>query len=125
MGLDMYLTKRVYIGADFPHRKITGVIDIKADGERIPVNFYKVNSITEQVAYWRKCWTIHEWFVKHVQNGVDDCKEFRVTYDKLMELDAFSEAAAFTEDDCDMFKETVTMLADLDPNGDYYYRSSW
>ena len=29
--------------------------------------------ITENVAYWRKANAIHDWFVNHVQDGVDDC----------------------------------------------------
>ena len=29
MGLDMYLEKKTYIGANFKRRKISGIIDIK------------------------------------------------------------------------------------------------
>lgn len=32
------------------------------------------DSTIEQVGYWRKENMIHQWFVDHVQNGVDDCK---------------------------------------------------
>lgn len=39
-----------------------------------------------QVAYWRKSNQIHKWFVDHVQNGVDDCKEYRVTREQLQLL---------------------------------------
>ena len=35
---------------------------------------YGHNSIMKQVGYWRKENMIHQWFVDHVQNGVDDCK---------------------------------------------------
>lgn len=34
---------------------------------------YGHSSIMEQVGYWRKENMIHQWFVDHVQNGVDDC----------------------------------------------------
>lgn len=34
---------------------------------------YGHNSIMEHVGYWRKENMIHQWFVDHVQNGVDDC----------------------------------------------------
>ena len=34
---------------------------------------YGHNSIMEEVGYWRKENMIHQWFVDHVQNGVDDC----------------------------------------------------
>ncbi len=39
-----------------------------------------------QVAYWRKANQIHAWFVKHVQNGKDDCQEYHVTRDQLQLL---------------------------------------
>ena len=29
--------------------------------------------IIEEVGYWRKANQIHNWFVDHVQNGIDDC----------------------------------------------------
>lgn len=29
MGLDQWLTKKIYIGAEYDHRKITGAIDLK------------------------------------------------------------------------------------------------
>jgi hypothetical protein len=34
---------------------------------------YGHNSIMEEVGYWRKENMIHQWFVDHVQNGIDDC----------------------------------------------------
>ena len=43
-------------------------------------------SVQVQVAYWRKANQIHKWFVDHVQNGNDDCEEYRVTRDQLQLL---------------------------------------
>lgn len=34
---------------------------------------YGHDSIMEQVGYWRKENMIHQWFVDHVQDGIDDC----------------------------------------------------
>ena len=43
--------------------------------------------ITEQVGYWRKANQIHNWFVKNIQDGVDDCNYHReVTEEDLNEL---------------------------------------
>ena len=39
-----------------------------------------------QVGYWRKANQIHSWFVKHVQGGVDNCEEYRVTREQLQLL---------------------------------------
>lgn len=48
---------------------------------------YEFRRIMEQVAYWRKANAIHDWFVEHVQNGVDDCDYHdEVTKEILEEL---------------------------------------
>ena len=58
MGLDMYLLK------DFK----------ETDGDY------------NKEAYWRKANAIHNWFVKNVQNGEDDCGYYEVTHDQLEKL---------------------------------------
>ena len=57
MGLDMYLNK------------YTGDSDCASDR-----------------VYWRKANQIHGWFVRNVQDNVDNCEEYRVTTDQLKEL---------------------------------------
>jgi hypothetical protein len=39
-----------------------------------------------EVGYWRKANQIHRWFVQNVQNGVDDCGEYKVTAEQLIQL---------------------------------------
>ena len=39
-----------------------------------------------EVAYWRKANHIHRWFVDNVQNGIDDCGEYKVTKEQLIQL---------------------------------------
>jgi hypothetical protein len=86
MGLDMYLTKRLYVGAEYEHRKVTGKIDIKIDGKKLPVNFSKISYIEERAAYWRKANQIHQWFVDNVQSGNDDCGRYDVSKEQLRQL---------------------------------------
>lgn len=43
-------------------------------------------TVEEKVAYWRKENAIHNWFVNHVQNGVDDCGYYKVTENDIEEL---------------------------------------
>lgn len=40
----------------------------------------------EGIGYWRKANHIHNWFVKYVQNEVDDCGVYEVSEDALLEL---------------------------------------
>ena len=86
MGLDMYLTRKKYIGAKYDHNNVTGNVDIKINGIVIPIDFKKITYIDEEVGYWRKANAIHNWFVDHVQEGVDDCKEYYVDFETLEEL---------------------------------------
>lgn len=48
---------------------------------------YSHNMIFENIGYWRKANHIHNWFVEHVQNGIDDCEYHNeVTKEILEEL---------------------------------------
>jgi hypothetical protein len=86
MGLDMYLEKRVFIGAQYEHRQVKGTIDLEAEGVKIPINFKRVSEIVEVVAYWRKANQIHKWFVDNVQDGNDNCADYYVAPEQLEEL---------------------------------------
>jgi hypothetical protein len=86
MGLDMYLRKRVYIGANYDHNKVSGKITIKKDSKPVKINFKKVTEIIESAGYWRKANAIHKWFVDNVQDGVDDCREAYVSKENLIDL---------------------------------------
>ena len=39
-----------------------------------------------QIASWRKANAIHKWFVDNVQDGVDDCGDYKVTKEHLIQL---------------------------------------
>lgn len=86
MGLDMYLTKRIYIGANYKHRNITGAISLEQNGKPITINLDRVSYVEEQVAYWRKANMIHNWFVQNCQDGNDDCQRSEVSFEQLEEL---------------------------------------
>lgn len=68
MGLDMYLTGHAYP-------------DDKKDEYDM-----QIDVVICTIGYWRKANAIHKWFVDNVQDKVDDCKEYRVTRDKLEQL---------------------------------------
>jgi hypothetical protein len=86
MGLDMYLDREVYIGAQWEHRNVTGTIEIMIGDRKADVNLSKVSSITERVAYWRKANAIHKWFVDNIQGGVDNCGRYYVGREDLQRL---------------------------------------
>lgn len=43
-------------------------------------------TIFEEIGYWRKANSIHNWFVNNIQNGVDNCGIYEVTKEQLEDL---------------------------------------
>lgn len=151
MGLDMYLTKKIFVGAEYEHRKVTGKVEIFIYGEPIKINFNKVSYIEESVAYWRKANAIHKWFVDNVQDGEDNCSTYYVSEEdfKLLLSDinkVLSDNSVASEilptndgfffggtdydeyyfDDLKYTKEVIeSILSEENFSGEYYYHSSW
>lgn len=155
MGLDMYLEARKFVsGWDFKpeeeremFRQIVSTVGLdEVQDER----FLTVNV---NVAYWRKANAVHEWFVKNVQNGEDDCKLYHVSREKLIELQTICERV-YRSGDPELAKELLPtasgfffgatdydeyyfeqiewtarrlgLLLDKMPEDiDFYYQSSW
>lgn len=86
MGLDMYLSRKKYIGANYDHRNVDAIISITIGGKKVPIDIKKISYIEEAVGYWRKANQIHNWFVENVQDGEDDCKSYSVDIEDLKEL---------------------------------------
>lgn len=86
MGLDMYLSKRKFIGAQYEHRKVSGTVDIKIGEKQVPIDFKKLSYVEEEACYWRKANAIHKWFVDNCQEGIDDCREHYVERSDLETL---------------------------------------
>lgn len=86
MGLDMYLTRKIFIGGEYEHRNVKGEINITIDGEPVPIDLSKVTYIDERAGYWRKANAIHNWFVENVQGGEDNCQASYVSHEQLQEL---------------------------------------
>jgi hypothetical protein len=83
MGLDMYLTKELYIG--FGNECNEVVIKNKEAGTEITIT-EPVKAIRMEAGYWRKANHIHNWFVKNVQEGNDNCEEHWVDIEDLIKL---------------------------------------
>jgi hypothetical protein len=88
MGLDMYLSKKTYV-KQWEHNPPEETYEVTVTKGGKPVEVIKANRIKyieEEVGYWRKANQIHKWFVDNVQSGNDDCKEYYVDIDDLMNL---------------------------------------
>jgi hypothetical protein len=98
MGLDQYLYAREYISGKNHRRTDSGdyiseenpmfsqVLDaVNLSAEEVADDFPAV-TVEVKVAQWRKAWAIHKWFVREIQSGEDDCKDYYVGRDTLIEL---------------------------------------
>ena len=87
MGLDMYLHAKKYVGG-WSHMKDTSEfhaissmypdVQVTEDSPSIEIQF--------TVGYWRKANAIHNWFVKEVQGGEDECLPHYVSREQLEQL---------------------------------------
>ena len=86
MGLDQYLTEKRFIGAKYEHRKITGSIDIKEDGESIDIPLNQVSEIILELAYWRKANQINKWMFDNSESIQQESIECEIQGKQLIEL---------------------------------------
>jgi hypothetical protein len=113
MGLDMYLSARKYVNkidwnklndnSDMDYATATmpqwNEIVNAADMQDVAnVNDIYGVSVSVNCAYWRKVNAVHNWFVKNVQNNEDDCGEYYVSREKLLELMETARQALFHKD---------------------------
>lgn len=145
MGLDMYLRAERYMWYNED--------DLKAEvGQAFPElpEGAAIKSVEAEIGYWRKANAVHDWFVKNVQEGVDECQRSPVGRDDIQRLrevcqkvvDDPSLAASllptasgffFGSTDYDDWYlkdiETTIEICDralsLPDNWDLYYQSSW
>jgi len=151
MGLDQYLSKKIYV-KNWEHMADSEKTFFTVTGKLAKaIDVTKIKYIEEEVMYWRKANQIHGWFVENVQNGNDDCGEYYVDREKLEELkDAIDLVltAKTKEVACGVlpptsgfffggyevdewyWKELETTSVALasalkDDDGEYYYHASW
>lgn len=115
MGLDMYLIRKKYIGANYEHNQVKGKIEIEIRGKKIPIEFNRVTYIEEESCYWRKANAIHKWFVENVQDGNDDCRNYYVSTEDLKKL----------LDVCKKVKETAIIKKGKVQNGSHLENGEW
>jgi hypothetical protein len=75
-----------------------------ADGDLPHSNF---GTLSLEVMYWRKVNAVHDWFVREVQGGEDDCKTYHVSRDKLAELLEICKRVTDNQDDQSVAEELL------------------
>lgn len=109
MGLDMYLRAETYVGG-WDHMPAADKAKFKAIADAVgivPTERSPSFNVEATVGYWRKANAVHAWLVKNVQKGVDDCRKYYVSKEKLVELRA----------DCMKVLESAETVPAKVPNG--------
>lgn len=93
MGLDMYLSARKYVQRKDLNtmrdtHEFNSLVSVTDTRDLVESDGYSGATVEIPVAYWRKANWIHYWFVNNVQQGMDDCKDYHVPKEKLVELQA-------------------------------------
>lgn len=91
MGLDMYLNANRYMSKWFAEgdaEKQSAIQMLFPELTGLQDNFdgSVIKEISIEAGYWRKANAIHDWFVRNVQEGEDDCGNYRVDREQLCEL---------------------------------------
>jgi len=108
MGLDMYLKGSRYLSSWNKDEKELG----EKIAQMVGQEGMSVNIVEMEVGYWRKANAVHQWFVKNVQNDVDDCKSYWVSREKLRVL----------QDICNQVLADVTLAPSLLPTqGGFFF----
>ena len=97
MGLDMYLTAKRYMADwvdDSDAEKQTAIQILFPELANLPRRYAEGSPVKEvcvEAGYWRKANAIHDWFVKNVQDGEDECQPHYVSREHLEQLRSLCE----------------------------------
>ena len=86
MGLDIYLSKKTFIGAMFDSCGISGIISIKRRGRVIPIKFRRVAYIIENIYHGSKTHWLHEWLSRELTDGMENSEEYELGKDVIDRL---------------------------------------
>lgn len=106
MGLDMYLEARKFVSSYSDAEMYQNLKKqmALADGDLPHSNF---GTLSLEVMYWRKVNAIHDWFVREVQDGEDNCGTYHVSKDKLAELLDLCKRVVDKQDDTTVAEELL------------------
>lgn len=132
MGLDMYLYARKHISTwrneeNAKRDEVLAALDLEIE-DLTEAGIY----IEIPVAEWRKAQRVHNWLVSDVQDGNDNCADYFVSQDTLVELREWclDNVDQGDPEDPDQLQHTADLLGKILDNPkfhnlDFMYTSSW
>ena len=86
MGLDIYLSKKTFIGAMFDSCGISGIISLKKRGREIPIKLRRVAYVIEDIYHGRKTHWLHELLSRELTDAMENSEEYELGEDVINRL---------------------------------------
>ena len=79
MGLDIYLSKKTFIGAMFRSSEVRGTINLTKHGKQIPIKLQRVSYVIEDIYHGNKTHWLHGWLNRELQEALANAEEREIS----------------------------------------------
>jgi len=86
MGLDIYLTKKTFIGGMFRSSEVGGTINLTKKGKKIPIKTERLVYVEEDIFHGRKTYWLQEWLNHELPDGLPNMVEQEIGDDVVTRL---------------------------------------
>ena len=86
MGLDIYLSKKTFIGAMFDSRGISGSISLFKRGKKIPVRLERLTYVIEDIYHGSKTHWLHHWLDLELPETLENAEDQEISEDLMDRL---------------------------------------
>ena len=84
MGLDIYFSKKTFIGAMFNATGVSGIISLTKRGKKIPIELRRVTYVIEDIYHGHKTHWLHDWLNLELADVLNNSEERRIS-EELMD----------------------------------------
>ena len=86
MGLDIYLSKKTFIGAMFHASGVNGIISLTKRGKQIPIKLQRVAYVIEDIYHGNKTHWLHNWLNRELPEVLGNAEEREIDGDVMDRL---------------------------------------
>ena len=86
MGLDIYFSKKTFIGAMFRSSGISGIISLTKRGKQIPIQLERLAYVTEDIYHGNKTHWLFNWLKHELPEALNNSEEREISGDVMDRL---------------------------------------
>ena len=79
MGLDIYLSKKTFIGAMFRSSEVRGTINLTKHGKQIPIKLQRVSYVIEDIYHGSKTYWLRSWLNRELPEALANAEEREIS----------------------------------------------